>query len=281
MRNNNPAIIGGVGGSGTRLIAQIFKVIGYNMGNDFNKACDNLSFTLLFRRTEVLSLNSSEFQHLINILKTSIVGDKKLTTNQLNTINKLSNTPRPYTTTEWLKDRGNALINTPINQINNDQKIKWGWKEPNSHLVLKQLHKSLPEMKYIHVIRNGIDMAYSENQNQLKLWGKYFFNDNVAITPENSLKYWCIVHQNLLEYSKNMNGSFYLLNFDEFCQEPKKGVSKLIQFLKLKLTASQELQVHELIKLPKTIGRYKQNDLSGFDIKDITYVEQLGFDVKK
>lgn len=278
MRNNDPTIIGGVGGSGTRLIAQILMLMGYNMGHDFNKACDNLSFTLLFRRLEILSINNFEFQSLINILKIGILGNEKFTIKQIDTIKKFGNTSRPHLTSDWLKTRANKLINTVANI---KSKTKWGWKEPNSHIVLKQLHQTLPEMKYIHVIRNGIDMAYSENQNQLTFWGNHFINGGVTITPRNSLKYWCIVHKNLFEYSKNLKTNFYLLNFDEFCQKPKRGIMKLMKFLNHNLSAEDESQIQGLIKLPESIGRFKQNDLSCFDRQDIIYVEQLGFDVDK
>ncbi len=61
-----PVVIGGVGGSGTRLIAQILKDLGYFMGNDLNEANDNLLFPLLFKRIEILS--SSEEEFLITIM---------------------------------------------------------------------------------------------------------------------------------------------------------------------------------------------------------------------
>ena len=136
-------------------------------------------------------------------------------------------------------------------------------------------------MKYIHVIRNGLDMAYSENQNQLIYWGKCFMQGDVEISPKNSLKYWCTVHQKLFEYSKNMNENFYLFNFEEFCQNPKIGMEKLMSFLNQKLSKEDEIQIKKLIKTPKSIGRFKQEDLSVFDPQDISYVEKLGFDVNK
>ena len=54
-----PVAIGGVGGSGTRLIAQILHEAGFYLGDDLSYAIDNLWFTLLFRRLEILSDSSS------------------------------------------------------------------------------------------------------------------------------------------------------------------------------------------------------------------------------
>jgi hypothetical protein len=58
----SPVIIGGVGGSGTRLIAQMLKELGFYLGSDLNSANDNLWFTLLFKRIEILSASDEEFE---------------------------------------------------------------------------------------------------------------------------------------------------------------------------------------------------------------------------
>ena len=47
-----PVAIGGVGGSGTRLIAQLLREAGFYLGGDLNPALDNRWFTLLFKRPD-------------------------------------------------------------------------------------------------------------------------------------------------------------------------------------------------------------------------------------
>ena len=44
--------------------------------------------------------------------------------------------------------------------------IEWGWKEPNTHMILPFLLKKYKNLRYIHIMRNGLDNAYSKNQNQ-------------------------------------------------------------------------------------------------------------------
>ena len=44
--------IGALGGSGTRVIAQIVNQLGYYIGDDLNKPNDNLVFTRLFKNPE-------------------------------------------------------------------------------------------------------------------------------------------------------------------------------------------------------------------------------------
>ena len=45
-----PVAVGGVGGSGTRVVAEVMRAFGFYLGSELNAASDNLWFTLLFRR---------------------------------------------------------------------------------------------------------------------------------------------------------------------------------------------------------------------------------------
>ena len=62
-----PVAIGGVGGSGTRLIANCLEELNYYIGSDLNKAKDNLWFTLLFKHIEILQYNNRQTADLLNI----------------------------------------------------------------------------------------------------------------------------------------------------------------------------------------------------------------------
>lgn len=50
----------------------------------------------------------------------------------------------------------------------------WGWKEPNSRMFLPNLKEVFPNMKYVHVIRDGVYMSRSTNRNQLIQWIDWF-----------------------------------------------------------------------------------------------------------
>ena len=51
----------------------------------------------------------------------------------------------------------------------------WGWKEPTSHIFLSQMQTHFGDrLHYVHVIRNGVYMAHSKNQNQVSRWGQRF-----------------------------------------------------------------------------------------------------------
>lgn len=47
---SKPIVIGGVGGSGTRVVTAVLQELGVYIGYDLDQAMDNLLFLLLFKR---------------------------------------------------------------------------------------------------------------------------------------------------------------------------------------------------------------------------------------
>jgi hypothetical protein len=269
-----PVVIGGVGGSGTRLIAQILRDSGYFMGNDLNDANDYLLFPLLFKRIEILSSSEEEFDELIEILFKGVTGCGDFTQKQIDLINNLASQDREQCPAWWLKQRADFVLSSkhalkPF--------AKWGWKAPNSHIILDRLIPRFRNMKYIHVARNGLDMAYSDNQNQLKLWGRSFIGENLEVSPYYSLKYWRIAHRRVLDLAKLIGADFLFLNYDDFCLNPDTGIRRLLEFLGLEATPEQSHKLTGLVHPPKSIGRFRQYGINNFDKADVAFVKQLGF----
>lgn len=268
-KNTYPIVIGGVGGSGTRLIAQCLKQMGFFIGEDLNGANDNLWFTLLFKRFEVLFYSELEFERLVTIFLKGMTGTKNFSKKEMEIVRNLQNR------NTILSHKTKSLFKKTYTNFRSD---KWGWKEPNSHIFIDRLTKNFNNIKYIHVIRNGLDMAHSKNQNQLKLWGAHFLNQEIDISPYYSLKYWSIVHKRILKIGKSMGDNFLLLNYDNFCINPENGIQILTDFLNIKLNIREKYQLLKLIQVPTSIGRFKQYGTKIFDPEDVAYVDTLGFD---
>ena len=271
----NPVVIGGVGGSGTRLIAQCLRGLGFFIGHDLNEANDNLWFTLLFKRIEILSSSAKEFDEVVEIFLKGMTGCEAFTKKQVDLINAVASEYREQHSTTWLRQRAQTLLSKR-------QAIgpgtKWGWKEPNSHIVLNRLKDRFGNMKYIHVVRNGLDMAHSDNQNQLRLWGRHLIHEDFNPGPYYSLQYWCIIHRRVLDIGKSMGANFLFLNFDRFCLSPEQGIKDLCEFLGLEVANTLKLSLLSLIHTPVSMGRFKRYGTSIFAEADIGYVKELGFD---
>jgi len=303
-------VIGAVGGSGTRLIASMMYALGVNMGTNLNSSFDNNVFVYLFRRVQTLQLTDAKFKQYLDIMYKTFGMEKgiHLTKAESKTIDELSNIGGQQFTKKWLKKHAGILkrmiTNGPTAGLNAEtkemfQEIKkeihlkhqplagtWGWKAPNSHVMMYRLHKSCPDMKYIMVIRNGLDMAFSDNKNQLELWGPLLFSKEEltqpgwSSSPRLSLKYWRIVHERVLKEGAKMGKQFFLLNYDILCENPDKTMNELLQYLGCNPDKELVKTLSGLIRKSEGIGRFRKEDLSQFDKDDIDYVESLGFDVK-
>ena len=275
ITNHHPLAVGGVGGSGTRIVAHILQELDFYLGEDLNKQFDNLWFTLLFKRKEILQNSLAEINILLSIFMKGMISNEIFTQEEVELINHLASSATNPHPEPWLKERAKSLLA----RDNSEREIRsWGWKEPNTHLIIEKLQYSLPKLKYIHVVRNGLDMAYSRNQNQLKLWGSHFLQQEYQISPYYSLKYWLKVHQHILEVAQLMKDKFLWLNYDELCLNPHKVINQIIEFLELEISSSYRDRLSKLVKVPDSMGRFKNYKLDVFEPSDVVLVGELGFD---
>ena len=98
-------------------------------------------------------------------------------------------------------------------------------------MVLPYLFHALPGLKYIHVLRDGRDMAFSSNKNQLRLWGHQLLGRTInPDAPQDALDYWCAAHERLLDLQQQ-HGSVLLIKFESLVNDPKKSLENLLAFL--------------------------------------------------
>lgn len=272
-----PTAIGGVGGSGTRLVAQFLRDLGFFLGADLNESNDTLWFTLLFKRREVLATPDEAFRDLVAVLRVAMNGSAPLTAAQRDLVAGLADTDRPDHDAEWLRRRVRSLeawtagVPRAVGP--------WGWKEPNTHVVLGRLEPLLPGLKYVHVVRNGLDMAYSSNQAQLHLWGPSFLGvDRIEASPRLSLKYWREVHRRVLVAGKPLGDRFLMLNYDRLCADPEEGLGLFLRFLGAETTSATRDGFLASIRPPESLGRFRQHSPTDFDPDDVAFARSLGFD---
>jgi hypothetical protein len=285
-----PVIIGGVGGSGTRVIAEILALYGFFIGNDLNYASDNLSYTLLFKRPawfrKYYPMNRRFLTGLSIMEKAMLTGDdltfkeKRFLERAAKQMSKQGHNREGQGTGDWPQKRLPAIkYGLPLKS---GQHIGWGWKEPNTHLALEAFEKYFPNLKYIHTVRHGLDMAYSGNQQQLYNWGKLFNIEipvNAADEPLASFKYWAAANRRAVEIGKRLgNEKFLLVNFDKLCREPGKGVKEIADFLGINASAELLATAAKMPVSPETTGRYRNHPEHTHDPADLAFLKELGFE---
>jgi hypothetical protein len=284
-KENGPIVIAGMGGSGTRLVAEILSLFGIFLGDDLNVASDNLLYTLLFRRKTWFYKsvqNKTRIHTGLSVLEKLLLKEYRLTIPELWFLLYAGTdmTLHYRDQKSWSLERLKKIINKP--RFIDPNYNGWGWKEPNSYLIMEDLIDHYDSLKFIHTIRHGADMAFSTNQRQLRAWGALF---GIPLTdyeiPRASLKFWAKANQAVADLGRSLGPDQYLrVNFDLLCLKPEQVIDEIIAFLELDIDKTTYQTAIKLPKIPASLGRYKTHDLSQLDPNDLTQVESFGFTVE-
>lgn len=265
--------IGGLGGSGTRVVARCLEHFGFYLGSDLNEAKDNLWFTLLFKRPEILSVSEQEFSQLVAIFRDAMHSLPVTAAEDIGLVHSLAATDRCQHPAQWLQQRAQSLLRVAAGS----SACLIAWKEPNTHIVLERLATHVPELRYIHVIRNGLDMAFSTNQNQPQLWGKLLTGETFEASPRYALHYWCRAQQRACQIGRRMGDRFHIVDYDELCTNPRTVIEGIAAFASVTINDEMKQQLCAEVKPPASIGRFRGQDLAVFDPEDIAFVASRGF----
>lgn len=269
-----PVAIGGVGGSGTRLVAEWLKSLGVFIGSDLNVSNDTLWFTLLFKHAGILHCGDDTFLSLTRALVSGLKGGDPLPPDTLALLARLAARDRPRNETRsWLQDRLRSLVAAAARPAHG---WRWGWKEPNTHMVIERLWRVVPDLRYVHVVRHGLDMALSANQAQVLLWGPVVLGQDAAPSPARSLAYWCRVQQRMQGLLGGNPQRMFWLDYDALCRNPKAVIPGLLAFLGIETDKADALA-----RDVRASGapRHAAHALSIFSAQDVEYVRSLGYPI--
>jgi hypothetical protein len=284
----SPVVIGGIGGSGTRVVAEICQHLGIYLGRNLNDSLDNLWYTALFKRSDLFTSKKKDDQIRkgFDILTHAMIGGDlnagdfhRLVIDYTNDIRQDAYYEKEFeqyfgTMANFIKD-----IIGPA-KPNFKSHVGWGWKEPNSHILLDYLANYFSNLRYILVQRNGLDMAYSDNQIQVTLWGKMhgIKHRKDARDPATSFRYWVEANKKAINLgTKLLPHNFMVLQLERICSAPEKEINRIAKFLELSLPKAAVAQIAALPKMPKTVGRYKHHNISWLTRSDFEALGALGY----
>jgi hypothetical protein len=267
------------------VVAEIARRLGIYTGADLNTSGDNLWFTLLLRRPswyrEQTARAGGEIPGVVEIFEQAMVGRLQPTVSQRRLISDAAaDFASQHLDAVWIADRVSSLLRSrdscPAGAAS------WGWKEPNTHVYLDHLHQHFgEELRYVHVIRHGLDMAWSTNQWQLRLWGELFGVKGEAGSAAAALEYWIEANSRAVSLGRRLLGErFFLVNFDELCADPDIQVPSLARFLGCGHGGDDVLKAINLPKRPPSAGRYRAAGLAPFTEVQLAQVEDLGFRIE-
>ena len=318
--------IGGIGGSGTRAIAKLAAQAGADMGADLNDSLDHLGFTALFKRHALFPTERN--QDALREALTLYLQSRGLDVFDADTATAPAHTPAtgstptatptttptttPRTTrtarlnhflshlpasspaeancewqnTEWLQERIGKLSDvTASPQVT-------GWKEPNTHIALPYLLAALPNLHYVHVIRHGLDMAFSSNVAQVRLWGAMLSGNTLdADKPADRFTYWCAVHQRLATVATQFPGRVSVCPIDQGRETVKERLRPVLSALGLSANSTCNSTCDGAcdgacvssafdIDPPSTTGRYVREAPFALTHEQVALLEAYGYQTR-
>lgn len=113
-------------------------------------------------------------------------------------------------------------------------------KNPRSVLVMELLLAVVPGTRFLHVVRNGLEMAFSSNQRQLMLYGESLLGpaEPGTTAAARSLRLWCAANRRALEIARNHPGRCTLLRYEDLCARPRQEVARIAVELGLVLDSA-------------------------------------------
>lgn len=202
-----PVVIGATGGTGTRALQAILAEAGVAMGQRLNYAGDAEDFIAVYDRwiNPILGQVGLPDYRLADLDAATIVG--------------------------VLDDLRHAIAahTAPL-----DTTKRWGWKNPRSMYLLPVIAALYPDLHFIHVLRDGRDMALSENQNQRdKHYAAAFRTANPG-TAAASARLWAEANIAVADWGERCLGPRYIrLRIEDLCTAPRPECARLLTALDL------------------------------------------------
>jgi hypothetical protein len=246
-----------------------------DIGTTLNHALDDLWFTILFKRRDFAHANSTATERAQAVdlyLRARTVGlHGNLNASEQTLMHNLTAELAPQGS--WLNGADQNAAAALVQSVGKAP-TRWGWKEPNTQVFLHDLDMGIPGLRYIHIMRSGVDMAFSGNTNQLQLWSRQFGlpDDPDTPTPVRQLRYWIASNRRVLDYGRErMAGRFMAIRYEAFCAHPEVHWAHIAHFI----GAPDGLELPNELVRPTTIGRGRKQDHSLFDANDLKAVRAL------
>jgi hypothetical protein len=157
---------------------------------------------------------------------------------------------------ERMRDDLDSLVRSHLRDLPPSARV-WGWKEPRSIYLVPFFDAAMPSFRFLHFLRDGRDMAFSENQNQLVKHGDALLGDDFRRekTPVRSIAVWSRVNSAAADYGEAQLGERYLrVRFEDLCAEPVETVRRIYDFFGL--DGDAEAAAAE-VRPPDTLGRWQ------------------------
>ena len=233
MSNLSPLVIGGMGGSGTRVYRLISILAGYNMNS-----CPN------FLRPLFGAEKSSEMHDNYLLLKYFY--------------DKWVDSYRHGDLSSYQKKLMQWQLRASLWFCELEKSEKWGWKNPRTIYLIDFFANMYPNMRFIHVIRDGRDHAFhpSFSYNPHK---SFLLAPEEINLPDHQRKAlsWSRTHELAEKMAeKHLPGRYLQAKLEDLCKDPLNESKRILNFLGVS-NPELEKAAASIVKTPSSLGRWK------------------------
>lgn len=215
----DPIVIGGTGGSGTRVVTRILSRAGWFMGSNLNNSDDTLDiarFDWQWGPALVRAGATEAARHDFEVALEAHLAE------------------RPHAGTPW------------------------GWKHPHSYLLLPFLAERFAGLRFVHVVRDGRDVALGPNHNQARLYGEDALGPGDPADPVRRIAFWAWANDRACADREALLPDHSIcVRFEDLCREPEAATRRVLEWAGA--PACDPLPVDE-IEPPQTLGRARHAD---------------------
>ena len=226
--STSPIIVTGRGGSGTRLISDLAQRNNIFLGNELNESEDSLEWKDLIYELVVKKFNSIE----------EAASATKSTNHGISNGEKC------------LSDLIDVAVDV-LSKKNWNVGQKWGWKLPETMLLVPELMSIFPDAKLIHLVRHPVTSSLrrshktsrptsSVGRSVLKLAYSYVGLDQSSISTDDDYRRnaitWMYQVDSVSKYAKEyLDDTRYLeVHFEDICNNPEIVQKTLCDFVGIK-----------------------------------------------
>ena len=222
-------VVGGTGGSGTRVLAGLLAANGMAMPEPRNSAEDWLGLQRFLRLwskrilTETASLDY-RFEDLPRAMRRGIEADLV------------------------------AAFDGALSDAAASGAVPFGWKNPRSIFVLPALAHFLPRLSFVHLVRDGRDMALSKNDRQNSLYFELLFGEPEPEDPRlASARFWARANLEAMAAGRRLLGArYHLVRFEDACDPASPALPGLVAALGLPRS-----ETAGFFAAPESAGRWR------------------------
>jgi hypothetical protein len=233
-------VIGGMPGSGTRVFASILRLAGGHIGAELSKALDARGFLGFANRWVDEYVESWA-------------------------------TGTPAAARAQMSEDLRAFLDRHATPA--DREGLWGWKAPRSICFLPLLYDELAAMRFVHVLRDGRDVAMklrgslpklSGNVNPRLSMGQSTLLDRATLEAPISvgaIAVWARVNELAADHGEREGEAYLRVRLEDLCEHPRDVAHELLRFM-LDREPSAELigAAAAEVERPATLGRWRDAD---------------------